>query len=77
MRSGQRELMQQAGQQTREGTFDQNKLNYSRNLAVADITKPILTQTGSTSSGTGKTVQSESPWGTVAGVGASLAPLSL
>lgn len=76
-RSGQRDLMQQAGQQTREGAFDVNKLNYSKNLATADLTKPVLTQTGSSSSGTGKTVQSESPWGTVAGVGANLAPLSL
>ena len=76
-RSGQRELASQAGQQTREGAFDVNKLNYSKNLATADLTKPVLTQTGSTSSGSGKTVQSESPWGTIAQVGASVAPLSL
>lgn len=77
LRSGRRDLMQQAGQQTREGAFDQNKLNYSRNLAVADMTKPVLTQTSSSSSGTGAVRQSESPWGTIAGVGSSLAPLSL
>ena len=77
MRSERRELMQQAGQQTREGAYDVNRLNYGKNLAVADMTKPILTQTGSTSTGQGTTVQSQSPWAAAAQVGAQAAPLSL
>lgn len=80
-RSGRRDLMQQAGQQTREGQFDVNKLNYAKNAAVAGMTAPVLTQTGSSSSGSstgsGTVRQSESPWGTVASIGTSLAPLSL
>lgn len=82
-RSGQRELFQQAGQQAREGQFDVNRLNQSKNLALAGLTRPILTQTGSTSTGsstgTGSSTvrQSESPWGTIAQVGAQAAPLSL
>ena len=67
--------MQQAGEQTREGQFDVNKLNYGKNLAVAGMTAPVLTQTGGTSSG--KTVQSESPWGTALQIGSAAAPLSL
>lgn len=77
MRSQRRGLMQDASQATREGQFDVNKLDFSRNLAVADMTKPVLTQTGSSSQGQGQVTQSQSPWGTVAGIGASVAPLSL
>lgn len=77
MRSERRGLAQQAGQQAREGAFDVNRLNQSRNLAMANLTRPILTQTGSTSSGTGTVKQSESPFGTIAGVAAQAAPLSL
>lgn len=77
MRSQRRGLMQDASQATREGQFDVNKLDFSRNLAVADMTKPILTQNSSTSTGQGQTTQSQSPWGTIAGIGASVAPLSL
>lgn len=77
MRSERRELGQQAGQQAREGQFDVNRLNQSKNLAMASLTRPILTQTGSSSSGTGTVKQSESPWATIAQVGAQAAPLSL
>jgi hypothetical protein len=77
MRGGRRELFQQAGQQAREGQFDANRLNQSRNLALAGLTRPILTQEGSTSTGRGEVKQSESPWGTIAQVGAQAAPLSL
>jgi len=77
MRSERRGLMQQAGEQAREGQFDVNRLNQSRNLALAGLTRPILTQTGSTSSQQGKTVQSESPWATAATIAGQAAPLSL
>lgn len=81
LRSGRRDLMSQASQATREGQHDVNRLNYGRNAAVAGMTAPVLTQTGSTSSGTssgsGTVSQSQSPWGTIAQVGASAAPLSL
>lgn len=82
-RSGQRELMQIGGQQTREGAFDANRLNQSKNLALAGMTSPRLVNTGSTttqqgtSSGTGSVTQSESPLGTALQVGAAAAPLSL
>lgn len=77
LRGERRELGQQAGQQAREGAYDVNRLNQSRNLAMASLTKPILTQTGSTSSGTGTIKQSESPWATIAQIGAQAAPISL
>lgn len=67
--------MQQAGEQTREGEFDVNRLNYGKNLATAELTKPVLTQTGS--SGTGTVRQSENPFATVTGLAANIAPLSL
>ncbi len=76
MRSGQRELAQQAGQQTREGQFDVNRQEQAKKLALADMTRPILTQTGSTSQGTQTTQQSQSPWATIAS-GAQGAKLSL
>jgi hypothetical protein len=79
LRSGQRDLMQQAGEQTREGQYDVNRLNQTNKLALAGLTRGNTnTQSGSqsgTSSGTVK--QSESPWGTIAQVGASAAPISL
>lgn len=75
MRGGQRELMQEAGAQARAGAFDVNRLNQSRDLALAGMTRPVLTQTGST--GTGTVVQSQSPWATIAQVGAQAAPMSL
>lgn len=77
MRSQRRGLMQDASQATREGQFDANKLDFSRNLAVADMTKPVLTHTGSSSQGQGQVTQSQSPWGTVAGIASAAAPMSL
>lgn len=78
-RSGQRELMQMAGEQTREGQYDVNRLNQARDLTLAGLTRGTVgtqsgTQTGTTQ---GTTVQSQSPWGTIAGIGASVAPISL
>ena len=67
--------MQKAGAQTRAGQYDVNRQNYGRNLAVAGMTAPVLTQTGGTSSG--QTIQSQSPLGTVAQIGAAAAPMSL
>lgn len=83
MRTGRRRIDQDESQANREGSFDLNRLNYARDAAVAGMTSPVLTQTGSTSSGTGTqtgnstTTQSQSPWGTIASIGASVAPLSL
>lgn len=77
MRGERRELGQQAGQQAREGQYDVNRLNQSKNLALAGLTRPILTQTGSTSNSSGTVKQSESPYGTIAQLGAQMAPLSL
>lgn len=76
-RGERRELFQQAGQQQREGQFDVNRLNQSKNLALAGLTRPILTQRGSTTKGEGSVVQSESPFKVVAQTAAQAAPLSL
>lgn len=76
-RGERRELMQMGGQQAREGQYDVNRLNQSRNLALASLTRPILTQTGSSSSGTGTVTQSQNPFATALQVGAQAAPLSL
>lgn len=81
MRSARERLGRDKAQAYREGQFDVNKLNYGKNLAVAGMTAPRMAQTGSTSSGTSsgssKTVQSESPWGTIGGMAAQFAPFSL
>lgn len=81
LRSGRERLGQQEAEAYRGGQFDKNKLDYSRNLAVAGMSDPVLTQTGSSSTGTGSSSgtvkQSESPWGTIAQVGAAAAPMSL
>lgn len=83
MRTGRRRIDQDESQANREGSFDLNRLNYARDAAVAGMTSPALTQTGSTSSGSGTqtgnstTSMNQSPWGTIAGIGASVAPLSL
>lgn len=79
MRSGQRELASQAGQQTREGQYDVNRLNQSKDLALAGLTRGTSTTSAGSQTGTtsGTVKQSESPWGTIAGMGASLAPISL
>lgn len=75
--------MQMAGQQTREGAYDVNRLNQSRNLALAGMTQPRLVNTGTstqgtaTSSGTGTVTQGQNPFGTILSTGAQIAPLSL
>lgn len=75
LRSRNESLGQQEGQAFREGQFDVNKLNYGRDVAVAGMTAPQLVQTGGTSSGTGTIKSSQSPWGTIAQVGAQVAPM--
>ena len=77
MRSERRGLMQQAGQQAREGQYDVNRLNQSKNLALASLTRPELVQRSSSMQGQGQTVQSQSPWATAAQIGGQVAPLSL
>jgi len=78
-RSGQRGLMQEAGAETRAGQYDVNRINQAKNLALAGLTRGSVGTSSGTQSGTtsGTTVQSESPYGTIAGLGASLAPISL
>jgi hypothetical protein len=44
---------------------------------VAGMSQPQLVQTGMTGTQQGTTIQSQSPWSTIASVGASAAPLSL
>lgn len=77
IRSGNERLGMQQAQAQREGQYDVNKLNYGRDLAVAGMSAPNLVQTGSSGSQQGTVKQSESPWGTIAQLGASAAPLSL
>lgn len=69
--------MQEAGAQTRAGQFDVNRLNTTKDLALADLTKPILTQTGSSSTGSGTVTQSDSPFKTALNVAGAAAPLSM
>lgn len=79
MRSGSREIMQKSGEETRAGQYDVNRLNFGRDAAVAGMSQPVLTQTGSTNQGqsSGTTTQSTSPYGSILSAGASLAPLSM
>jgi hypothetical protein len=77
VRSGEERLGQEESQAFRQGTYDTNKLNYGRDLAMAELTKPTVVQTGGTSSGTGSVSQSQSPWGTILSAGAQAAPMSL
>jgi len=79
MRSGQRDLQQEAGAETRAGAYDANRLNMSNRLAMANLTKPILTQLGSQTAGqtTGSSKTSESPWATILQSGMAAAPISL
>jgi len=77
LESGRERLGRDEAQAMREGAYDVNKLNYARNLAVAGQTAPQLVQTGTSGTQQGTTVQSQSPWGTLAQVGTSLAPISL
>lgn len=78
-KSAMERLGQDEAQAYRGGQYDANKLNFARDSTVAGMSAPQLTQTGSSStgSGSGTTVQSTSPWSGIASTGASLAPLSL
>jgi hypothetical protein len=67
LRSGNRDLAQQAGEQTREGQFDANR----QRLALAGLTRGQNTTSSGTASGTIK--QSESPWGGIFNAGAQAA----
>ena len=75
LRSGNRELAQQAGEQMRAGQYDVNRLNQSKDLALAGLTRGENQQYSSQSQG--KVVQSESPFKTAAAVAGQMAPLSL
>lgn len=77
MRSGNERLGVEQANAQREGQFDVNKLNFARDQAVAGMSAPQLTQTGTSGTQQGTTIQSQSPWSTIAQVGASAAPLSL
>jgi hypothetical protein len=45
LRSGQRELMSQAGEQTREGQYDVNRQNQAQKLALAGLTRGTVQDT--------------------------------
>lgn len=45
LRSGQRELMSQAGEQTREGQYDVNRQNQTQKLALAGLTRGTVQDT--------------------------------
>jgi hypothetical protein len=77
LESGRERLGRDEAQAMREGAYDQNKLNYGRNLAVAGMSAPQLVQTGSSGSQQGTVQQSQSPWGAIASAGAQAVPLSL
>lgn len=79
MRSGQRNLQQEAGAETRAGAYDVNRLNMQNKLALAGLTRgqqnTSATQAANDYSGSVK--QGQSPWSTIAGMGLSAAPISL
>ncbi len=77
LESGRERLGSQEAQAMRNAGNDAARLNLARNQAVAGMSAPQLVQTGSTGTQQGTTVQSESPWKTVAQIGASAAPMSL
>lgn len=77
IRSGDEQLGQDEANAYRGGQFDVNKLNYSRDATVAGMSAPTLVQTGGTSSGTGTTVQSQSPVSGIIQGAAAAAPLSM
>lgn len=52
MRSNERELNQQAGEQFREGQFDANRLDQARLTGLAELTAPRTVQSNETSSST-------------------------
>lgn len=76
-RASDERLGQEEAQAFRGGQFDVNRLNYSKQAALAGMTAPQLTQTGSSSSGTGTINQSTNPTGSILSAGAALAPLSM
>lgn len=67
----------QEAQAYRGGQYDANRLGYSRDATVAGMTAPTLTQTGSSSSGSGTVTQSQNPFATALKVGATTAPMSM
>ena len=79
MRSGQERLGRDEAEAMRGGQFDKNRLDYSRNAAVAGMTAPQMVQRSSSSTGTntGTVTQNPSAMSTALGIGSSLAPLSL
>jgi hypothetical protein len=77
MESGLERIGRDEAHASREGAFDASKLGYSRDLAVAGMQQPQLTQVGSTGTQQGTVKQSESPWSSVISAGAQAVPLSL
>lgn len=77
MRSGNERLGRDEANAFRSGQYDANRLGYSRDAAVAGMTAPQLTQTGSSSTGSGTVTQTPSAMSTGLGVAGALAPLSL
>lgn len=77
LESGKERLGQQEAQAFREGQFDVNRLNYSRDAAVAGMSAPTLVQNSSSSTGSGTVSQGQSPFSTALQVGAAAAPLSM
>jgi len=72
-----REMQQEAGAETRAGAYDVNRIDAANKLALAGLTRGSTTTGTQTGTNTGTIKQSASPWGTIAQVGASAAPLSL
>src|SRR6185369_11190275 len=52
IRSGEERLGQQEAEAYRGGQYDANRLGYSRDVTVAGMSQPQLTQTGGTTTGT-------------------------
>lgn len=80
-RSNERELLQQAGQEFREGQSDVNRMELGRLSGLAELTAPRTvqsneTQTGtstSTSQGTGQISQTPSWLSTIGGIASGAA----
>lgn len=79
IRSGSERLGQQESEAYRGGQFDVNRLNYGRDVAVAGMSQPVLTDTGGTTSGQSSgTVTQSQAWGpAVLSAAAGAAPMSL
>ena len=81
MRSNERELLQQAGQEFREGQSDVNRMDLGRLSGLAELTAPRTvtsneTQTGtsmSTNQGTGQITQTPSWLSTIGGIASGAA----